>query len=143
MFLIANAACCLTEQLSQVAERHEDKVRIENGGFDLHRQVDTEGFVFAEREALSPRAVAPPYRKRLPANVDQNSSQSRIHRINHPACDGNEGHRRRVFPDATGKDAHRSAERNAPLVETPRQKGECRSASYGLKSVSSVALVPQ
>jgi NAD(P)-dependent dehydrogenase (short-subunit alcohol dehydrogenase family) len=141
---------CLTEQLSQEAEGHEDRTRIEYGGFDLHWQVDTKGFVFAEREALSARAVAPPHRERLPANADQNSSQSRIHWINYPARDGNEGHRCRVFPDPTGKDTHRSLERNVPLVKATRQKGKCRSAPCGSldwdaesKSVSSVARVPQ
>jgi hypothetical protein len=59
--------------------------RSKMGHPDFHRQVDTKDFVFAEGEALSTRAVAPPYQKRLPANADQNSSQSRIHRINRTA----------------------------------------------------------
>jgi hypothetical protein len=131
------------------AERHEDSARNENGGFDLHRQVDTEGFVFAEREALSTRTVAATRRKHLPANADPNSSESRIHRTNRPARDGNEAGRCRVFPDGTRKDTGRSAQRNVPLVETTWQKGACESTPYGRldldvepEAVSSVASVP-
>jgi len=35
------------------ARRYEEDARIENGSPDLHRQVDTQGFVFAKTEALS------------------------------------------------------------------------------------------
>jgi hypothetical protein len=92
---------------------------------DLHRQVDTQDFVFAEGEALSTRAVAPPPRKRLPAYAYQNSSQSRIHRINRQARDEIEGHCCRVFLDPTGKDTHHSTQRYVPLGETTPQGREC------------------
>ena len=119
------------EKLSQEAEGHEDGARIEHLARDLHRQMDTKGFVLARREALSTRAAAPPYRKRFAANADQNSSPSRIHRINRPAREGNPGHCRRVFPHPTRKDTHRSVERNVPLVETTRQTSEWRSTPDG------------
>jgi DNA-binding HxlR family transcriptional regulator len=40
-----------------------------------------------------------------------------------------EDHRCRVFADPTGKDTHRSVERNVPLVAATRQTGECRSTA--------------
>jgi hypothetical protein len=48
-----------TEKLSPEAG-HDDSAKIENGAPDLHREVDTQDLVFAEVEALSTRAVAPP-----------------------------------------------------------------------------------
>ena len=118
---------CPTEKASREARRHEDITRIENSSPDLHRQVDTQDFVFAEGKALPTRAVAPSPRKCLPAHAYQDASQSRIHGINHPACDQIEDRRCRVFADPTGKDTHRSVERNVPLVEAARQAGECGS----------------
>jgi hypothetical protein len=97
---------------------YEGSRRIKNGSRDLHRQVDTQGFVFPEKEALSTRAVAPPRRKRLPADAYQNTSQSRIHRINRETRNAVEGHCGRVFLDATGKDTHRSTPRYVPLGKT-------------------------
>jgi hypothetical protein len=116
---------------SQEAGRYENAARIENGGPDFHRQVDTQGFVFAEREALSARAVAPPTRKRLPTDAYQNSSQSRIDRINRQARDEVEGHCGRVFLDPTGKDARRSTQRYVPLGKTIPQERDCGRASCG------------
>jgi hypothetical protein len=55
----------------------------------------------------------------------QNSSQSRIHRIDLEARDGVEGHRRRVFLDSIGKDNHRSTQRYVLLGNTILQGGEC------------------
>jgi hypothetical protein len=55
MFLIA--------KFSPAAGNYEEDATIENGFPDLHRQVDTEGFVFAKKETLSAWAFAPPYRK--------------------------------------------------------------------------------
>src|SRR5262249_35673340 len=92
------------QKFSQEALRHEDDARIENGLADFHRQVDTQSFVFAEREALPTRAVAPLPWKRLSTDAHQNSSQSRIDRINHQARYGREGHCGRVFPDPAWKD---------------------------------------
>jgi hypothetical protein len=92
----------LTTKSSREAERHEDRTRIETDADDLHRQVDTEDFVFTERQTVSARAVAPPSRKRLSADADANPSQSGIHRIDRTARDEIEGHRCRVFLDPPG-----------------------------------------
>jgi hypothetical protein len=73
------------ETFSRKEERHEYDTRIKNGLVHLHRQMDTQGFVFAKRQALSPWAVAPPARKRVAAHADQNSPQSRIRRFNRQA----------------------------------------------------------
>ena len=121
----ANLKGCLTQNFSQEARHYEEDARIENGSPDLPRQVDTEGSVFAEREALSARAVASPYRKLLPAYAYQNSSRSRIHRINRQARDRIEGHCCRGFLDPTGKDTYRSTRRYVQLVETTPQVREC------------------
>src|SRR5882672_3709723 len=118
---------CPTEKASQEARRHEDSTRFENGSPDLHRQVDTQDFVFAEGKALPTRAVATSTRKGLSAHAYQDASQSRIHGINRPACDQIKDRRCRVFADPTGKDTQRSVERNVQLVEAARQTGECRS----------------
>src|SRR5437667_9066525 len=118
---------CLTEKASQEARRYEDSTRIENGSLDLHRQVDTQDSVFVEGPALPPWAVAPSPRECLPAHAYQDASESRIHGINRPACDQIEDRSCRVFADPTGKDTHRSVERNVPLVEAARQTGECGS----------------
>ena len=66
---------------------NEYEASVENGPPDLHRQVDTEDFVFSEREALSTRPIAPPARKRFPADAYQDSSQSRIRWISRPTRD--------------------------------------------------------
>ena len=109
---------------SQEARSHEDDERIENGSPDFHRQVDAQGFVFAEREALPTRAVAPATRKRLAADAYKNSSQSRIDRTNRQARDGSEDHCRRVFVNPTRKDTRHSAQRYVPLGETKPQASQ-------------------
>src|SRR5215472_7606852 len=121
----------LTGTFSWEAGRYEDDARIENGRRAFHRQVDTQDLVFAEKEASSARPVAPPARKRLPAYAHQNSSQSRIQRIDCKARNEIEGRCCRVFLDSTGKDHHRSAPRHVPLGTTLPQDRERRGASYG------------
>jgi HxlR-like helix-turn-helix len=61
----SNLKGCPTEKASREARRHEDNTRIEDGSPDLHRQMDTQDFVFAEGAALSTRAVAPAPRECL------------------------------------------------------------------------------
>src|ERR1700752_1153928 len=90
-------AVVFAETFSQKEERHEYDARIKNGLVHLHRQMDTQDFVFAKRQALSPRAVAPPARKRVAAHADQNSPQSRIRGFNRQARDAIEGHWSRLF----------------------------------------------
>ena len=120
-----------TGKASREARRHEDNKRIEKGPANLYRQVDTDDSVFVEGTALPTRAVAPSPRECLSANAYQDASQSRILGVNRPACDQIEDHHCRVFADPTGKDAHRSVERNVPLVEAARQTGECGSKPQG------------
>jgi len=115
----------VSPEVSQEAWLYEHDATIESRRPDLHRQVDTPDFVFAERETLSTWTVAPPPRKRLAAHPYQNSSQSRIFRINRQAGHEVEGHCCRVFLDATGKDTHRSTARYVPLDETTPQGGDC------------------
>ena len=122
----ANSKGHLTEKFSQEARGREDDARAENGPADFHRQVDTQSFVFAEREALSSRAVAPLPWKRLPTDAHKNSPQSRIDRINHQARYESEGHCCRVFLDRAGKDNHHSTQGHVPLGKTTRQGRECR-----------------
>jgi hypothetical protein len=74
-----------SEKLSREARSHEDVARIENGAAHLNREADTQDFVFFETEALSTRAVAPPPGEHFSTDAYQNSSQSRIHRINRSA----------------------------------------------------------
>lgn len=50
---------CPTENLSHEAGHYEVNTRIKNRLAALHRQVDTQDFVFAETETLSPRTFAP------------------------------------------------------------------------------------
>jgi hypothetical protein len=114
-----------TEKLSREAG-HEDSAKFENGAPDLHREVDTQDFVFAETEALSTRAAAPPPGNHFSTNAYQNSPESRIHRINRSAHHQIEHRRRRVFLDPTRNDHHRSARRYVSLGETPREARESR-----------------
>ena len=65
----ANSKGHLVVKFLLETEHYEGGARLKKVTRDLHRQVDTQGFVFAEREALSTRAVAPPRRKRLPADA--------------------------------------------------------------------------
>jgi hypothetical protein len=73
-------------------------------------------------------------RKRFAAHARQNSSQSRIRRIDRKARDKIEGHRCRVFPDATRKDTHRSTQGYLPLGKAVRQGRECRRAPSGSRN---------
>jgi hypothetical protein len=142
VFLIANAAPALprwgcaeregprskletlpTEKVSREAE-HEDSRKIEKGTPDGHREVDAQDFVLATMEALSTRAVAPPPGKHFATNAYQNSSQSRVHGINHSADHPIEHRRRRVFPDPTRNNHHRPARRHVLVGETLRQARE-------------------
>jgi hypothetical protein len=107
---------------------YEGSARIKNGPRDLHRQVDTQDFVFTEQEALSTRAVAPPPRKGLPAYAHANASQSRIHWINRTTREGIKTHCRRVFVNPTRKDTRHSTQRHVPLGETKPPASQCRSA---------------
>ena len=93
--------------LLREAGRCEEEIKIENGPADFHRQVDAEGSLLARRQTLSARSVAPPPRKRLPADADANSSPSRIRGTHRPARDGVEAHGCRIFPDPAGEDHHR------------------------------------
>jgi hypothetical protein len=113
------------ETFSQKEERHEYDTWIKNGLVHLHRQMDAQDFVFATKQALSPRAVAPPAGEGLATHADQNSPQSRIRRFDRPACDPFEGHYCRVFVDQSGKDNHRSTQRNVPLGKATPEKGNC------------------
>lgn len=54
---------------SHQAGNYEDDTRTEDDETDLHRQVDPEDFVFAEREVLSTRRVATPAPGSLTANA--------------------------------------------------------------------------
>ena len=143
MFLIAHAAQTLarrdcaerekgprsklerlpTEILSREAG-HEDGAKIENGAPDLHSEVDTQDFVFAETKALPARAVARhlgSISQRMLTRTLRNLQSTgliarRIDEIEHPRC--------RVFFDSTRNDHHRPARRYVPLGETPRQACE-------------------
>jgi hypothetical protein len=111
----ANKKGYFPKTFSQKEERYGYDTRIKNGLVHLHRQMDTQDFVFVKRQALSPWAVAPPARKRVAAHADQNSPQSRIRGFNRQARDAIEGRYCRVFVDQTGKDNHRSTQRHVPL----------------------------
>jgi hypothetical protein len=90
------------------AHSYEGKPGIEDGATNLHRQMDAQDFIFAEREASSARAVAASPGKSLPEDADSNPAQSRIHGVNRQARDEISGHCRGIFPDSAGKDAHYS-----------------------------------
>ena len=91
--------------------------------------MDTKGFVFARRKALSARAVASTAGQRFTTNAHPDASQSRIRGLNRPACDAIKGHGCRVLVDATGKDNYRSTRRHVPLGKTLPQERERRSAA--------------
>lgn len=63
-----------TQRLSREAKHHEFGTRIKNSFTALHRQVDTQDFVFTERETIPARAVTSPPRNGLSANANQVSS---------------------------------------------------------------------
>jgi hypothetical protein len=114
-------ARCFAEKEKQ----HEFDGKTKNGVVYLHRQVDTQDFVFAEKPAVSPWAVAPRVGERIAAHADQNPSQSRIRGPSRQACDSIEVHYGRVFADEAGRDDHRSTPRNVPLGPTLSQAREC------------------
>jgi NAD(P)-dependent dehydrogenase (short-subunit alcohol dehydrogenase family) len=101
---------------------------IDNPRFDFHRQVDAEDPVFASGEASPAWGTAPPPGKHLPAHADQNSSQSRIQRLNCEARDEIEAHRCRVFAEQIRKDNHQAAQRYVPVGETAPHGCERRRA---------------
>jgi hypothetical protein len=103
---------------------HDDRAKTENGAPDLHREVDTKDFVFAEAEALSTRAVAPPPGKHFSTDAHENSPQPGIRRINRSAHHEIEHRGCRVFLDPARNDHRRPARRYVPLGETPRQARE-------------------
>lgn len=62
-------------EISAGATPDEEGVRIENAKLDLYRQMDAQDPVFSDRETASARGVAPPPRKRVSADADEESSQ--------------------------------------------------------------------
>ena len=130
----AKSKCYFQERYSQKEKRHEYDTKIKNSVVHLHWQMDTEDSVFAWRQTLSPRAVAPPTRERVAAHADQNSSQPRIRRFNRQARYGIEDHCCRVFADHNGKDNHRSTQRHVSLREAISQGCECRCATCAVSN---------
>ena len=121
--------------------RHEYDSGIKDGLVDLHRQMDTQDFVFAKRQTSSPWAVAPPARASVAAYADQNSPQSRIRGFNRETCDAIEGHHCRVFADQTGTDNHCSTPRHVPLGKAiPHGRERRRRASGWRNRVSTKPL---
>src|SRR5690348_4146558 len=80
-----NSKAYCTESFSQQAERYGYNTRNKNSDVALHRQMDPEDPVLAERETSSTRGVAPSAWKCVAADAYQNSSQPRIRRIDRPA----------------------------------------------------------
>lgn len=103
---------------SHQAGNYEHNKGIESHEADLHRQVDAKGFVFASRKALSTWGVAPPPQRGLTADAYQNSTQSRIFRIDREERDHFKASCCRIFIDPTGEDNHRSATQYVPLGQT-------------------------
>jgi hypothetical protein len=115
-----------------LSREHQTPGYIENGEKqqrDLYRQMDAEDSLFAERKALPARGVAPQRWKRFPAHAYQNSAQSGIGGIDHPARDQIEGQSLRIFVDQAGKDDHRSTPRNVPLGQAIQPGCERRRAT--------------
>src|ERR1700693_389345 len=90
--------------------------------------MDAEDPLLAERKALPARGLAPQRWKRFPAHAYQNSPQSGIHGIGHPARDQIEGQGLRVFVNQTGKDDHRATPGYVPLGRTIQPGCERRRA---------------
>jgi hypothetical protein len=124
----AKAKGCLTGKISREARRCGHDAKVENVLSDFHRQVDTQDFVFVEREVLSARAIAPPTGKRVSAHAYQNASQSRIRWFGRQTGDRIENRRCGVFLDPSGKDHHHATQRYVSLGETTPQGRECGSA---------------
>jgi hypothetical protein len=125
----ATAKGHLTGKISREAQHYdcEENAKVENRSRDFHRQVDTQGFILAEQEALSTRAVAPSAGKGVSAYAYQNAAQPGIQRFNRAARDASETHCGRVFVNPTRKDIGLTARRHVPLGETKPQASECRS----------------
>jgi hypothetical protein len=111
-------------KFSREVHNDEGNATIQYSPCDLHRQVDTKGFVLAARKALSTRAVAPPAQGHLPADAYPNSSQSGVHWINRQARDGIEDCCGRIFLDPAGQNNNRTAQRHVPVGATTTQEGE-------------------
>jgi hypothetical protein len=90
--------------------------------------MDAEDPLLAERKALPARGVAPQRWKRFPAHAYQNTAQSGIHGIDHPARYPMEGQGLRVFVNQAGKDDHRATPGYVPLGQTIQQGCERRRA---------------
>jgi len=132
---------CLAGKISQGAKRCEYAAKSEDVALHFHRQVDTQDFVFVEREGGSARAITPPTGKRVSAHAYQNASQSRIRRIGRQAGDGIENRSCGVFPDPSGKDNHHPTQRYVSVGETTPKGLECggapsRSAQDGMSERS-------
>src|SRR6202035_751948 len=95
--------------------------RKRKAGPDLYRQMDSEDPLLTERKAVPARGTAPQCWQRFPAHANQNSAQSGIHGIDHPARNQIEGEGLRVFVDQAGKDDHRATAGYVPLGQTLRQ----------------------
>lgn len=128
-----------TGMSSRKKGQHEHDTRIKTCFVHLHRQMDTQDFVLAKREALSPRAVAPPAWARFAAHADQDSSQSRIRGLNRQAYNPVEIHHCRVFVDSTGKDNHRSTQRNVSLgTAVPQRRERASTAARSRNRVNAI-----
>ena len=91
---------------TRTEDQHEYDARISKSISGFHWQMDAKDSLFAEGAALSPRGIAPPSRGHLAANADQNSPQSRIHRIGWTARDKNEDNLGRVLTNKAGNEHH-------------------------------------
>jgi hypothetical protein len=88
---------------SHQAGNYEHNKGIECDEADLRWQVDAKGFVFASRKALPTWGVAPPSSRGLTADTYQNSTQSRIFRIDRQKRDQLKTSCCRIFIDPAGK----------------------------------------
>jgi hypothetical protein len=118
------------QKLSQEARHDEHDTNIKQSSVDLHRQMDTEDFVFATGEALSSRAVAPASRRRVAEDADEDSAQSGIDGISDETRDEIESHCCRVLADSSGENAHQPTQRHVPLGKTTSQ-GRDRAGAVG------------
>jgi hypothetical protein len=98
---------------------------------DFYRQVDAEDPLLSQRKASPARGVAPQRWKRFSAHAYQNSAQSGIYGIDHPARGEIQGQGLRVFVDQAGKDHHHATPGYVPLGQTIQQGCERRRASSG------------
>jgi hypothetical protein len=102
--------------------------------------MDPHGLVLSQGETASPRGAAPAHGEYLAAHAYQNSSPSRILRLDCTPGDEIEDHCRRVFPDPAGQNHHCSAARDVRLGETIPQGGERRRTPsrirFGCKAVN-------